>query len=441
MEKPTTEKDIIGNVVFDKAYNIEGHLNIRLVYNEDGEWFYSFFDDGKDAEEALKNGGELAKTRFYRVVDSLQKHNLTKYALNWGKSNPEAIIKYVCGEDKYLLQRKDFDDNTSLVAITFFGYEEKESRQSINRIIIDNGDKTTGVRNRFVHERHNDDDHNQLRLKWRDVDYTKEVSEFVMIKASDDGNEFPIPNKDYGVVLDNNLYKIVGPKEYSPLYNCAILLSNDFGTWYILDGEGKSFGGFGGLNVADIFKVDGNGFFNKINISFDHPLIYLEERINESTPVGLKDIDLFIEEKAPKTYEKIPLVYLRKYNPEALTRNGNSFKLRYEENGLIITRTGTLDEKDRIIGELITRIEYKEKLKDSDFILDRKELKIDYDKFYDIEEELRDMYEKYTPYYEAKYDNFEFPYIKLFSCRLLGSKLRAKFKKIIDKPLSKVKKR
>lgn len=429
MTQPINNEELLGKIVLDRTYNIEGHLNIRLFFNEYGEIFYSFFDDGKDAEEALANGGKLAQTNIYRSENVVEIDTLTECISNLEQMSPKAMLEYVCGKEKYVLQRKTFDDNTTLIAITFAGYEEQEEKMSINRIIIDNGDKETGVRKKFIYERHNADDHNQQRIMWRNIDYTKPVPEYITEEY--EGGSRLVPNWEYGDEIRNKkIDKIIGPEEYSPLYNCAIHIEKSYDGWYILDGDGKGF-----QRRFTRIEFDGSKFQANKYIGIIYPT-YLSETIDETFPIGSKNIKIYVDRKEPYRYYDIPITCFRRFNPELLTMDGNNFKFQFEIDGATITRSGVLNDKGSIEDNFKTRVEME-----CDPVIDRRELELDIDMVCAIENRVEKIDKDNHSYPEERYDPFNFPYIKLFSCRKLGSKLIAKFKKTLDKPLSKVKKR
>ena len=246
--------------------------------------------------------------------------------------------------------------------------------------------------------------------------------------------KFPVPNGDYGINLRfcESIDAIVGPEEYSFLYNCAVKF--DGMRWRILDGEGKC---FPGCSYSDI-KVDGNAFLATSFIGLHYPE-YLTERIDETTPVGLKDAKIFFtvdkEYKPGAYFNGIPLIHLRKLDQGAFEKKGNRFILRYTKNGATITRTGTLTDDNKIIGTIQTRFEIPYVSQSSGI-----ELKHDITGIENALSDLENLNREFHLFHEREEDNFKFPYIKLFSCKALGSKLIARFKSAIDKPLSKVKK-
>ena len=110
----------MNNIALDKTYSIEGHLSIRLVLDEDGKWYYGFLDDGLNAEKAIAKGEKLACTHLYRISEE-QKIDLEDYLSKEKKADGKSLLDLICGKDKYVIQRKEFDDNTSLVALSFIG--------------------------------------------------------------------------------------------------------------------------------------------------------------------------------------------------------------------------------------------------------------------------------------------------------------------------------
>ena len=398
------------NITLDKSFKIEGHLNIRIILKETGEWFYSFYDDGLNAEKALEKGEKLASTHFYKVDKSRVKE-LEEYLLDYSGNDSIALLNLTCGVDKYIVQSREFVDNTSLVALTFIGKESGKKFASINRIIIDNGDIMTGVRESLPNERHNDNDHDITHIRKRST-IGEEVSKFETVSNESYKNglfgkpklvkkTYQIPSGKYGTDLEEEeAIRIVGPQEYNPKFNCAVQIRrNKWCYWIILDGEGYRYDpSF--VNVeADQYGFSVEEILNPL------PSETYYGRIDNRDPVGLKDVTLVLS-RIVQNNCYFPVQCLKGYDPSKMKIDGEKFVLETIVNGMPVEYSGELNEDNQVV-EWLT-VKWK---KPSNAILDSYELMFDHDKLF---EELSGLvedtdYHSFKPFHKSLPANTEFP--------------------------------
>ena len=292
MEKQEEQKNN-NRKTLEKKYNIEGHLSMRVMLNDDGNLSYSFFDDGKDAEEALEKGGELAKTPTYVCNLTDDDRKIARFALEGDDVSGKEMIELVCGPRKYTLQHKDFEDNTSLVSLTFIGIEEKEGLQSLNRIIIDNGDKKTGIRKHLNNERCGDNDHNITEAKYIGAD----------------------PEATPYYIDECEICEVIGESTYSPLYRLAVKTGNEYGdTWFILNENFEVYpDGF-----FDFIRGEKQGFYFKKNFLRDQ---YFAGFIDDCEPVGMKNTGVSVSRNLDaSSFGSLFIQDLKGYNADNLKK-------------------------------------------------------------------------------------------------------------------------
>jgi len=339
--------------IIDETYKIEGHLNIRVVYEQD-EWYYGFLDDGMNiSREDEITSEKMVQTPLY-LVPKEYTNILNAYMFNSNEIDGNNLLNLVCGEKKYILQEKEQKANSSGVVLTFIGQKDGTYTKSLNRITIDNGDKKTGVRDGFALD---------------------SVEDNILVINSISTDDKPLFLEEY------ELLEVEGPKTYNYPYSCAVKVKDSIGeAYFIMNGSNERYDtwfnkiscvkdGFVFTNVSDGATIFGNIGPEGL----ENALITTHKYINcgFATP--------------------IPIKRLKGFAQSTITNNDGVFRLNTCVDGIAVEYSGILDLYNQAVGSLKVTLQSdvpidnrENLLMDNDFISNR----IQYTRYFDLIEKV-----------------------------------------------------